>query len=229
MERSWCLNVNVLEQNKIHRLGSAACASPSVLALGLVPGLQLVAFLLRGLAAIILFAPSDPGLVGSWGAPLWDQVLHREEHPHSWCLTCSLSDAQWKPKRRAERWCYCQACLFAERALSFVNKHLLFSIPWYKTCCCLQRDTDLLNAPALLCWCGPVCMNAACGAPCSLLLMRKPLRAVENCSGCLVSPVGAPQSCCGLRCSSPSLCAWVGKVHEAPGAQCLHTPKWLFL
>lgn len=34
----------------------------------------------------------------------------------------------WKPEWRAERWCYCQTCLFAEQALSFVNKCPWFSI-----------------------------------------------------------------------------------------------------
>lgn len=51
------MNVNVLEQNKTRRLRSAACASPSVPALGSVPGPQLVALLLGGLAALVCLVP----------------------------------------------------------------------------------------------------------------------------------------------------------------------------
>lgn len=60
------MNVNVLEQNKTRWLGSAACASPSVPALGSVLDPQLVTLLLGGLAVLIHLVPSDCRMVGSW-------------------------------------------------------------------------------------------------------------------------------------------------------------------
>lgn len=53
----------------------------------------------------------------------------------------------------------------------------------------------MLDVLALLCWCGPVCTDAACGAPHSLLLIRKISCGLwKTALGVLCHPSGLPRA-----------------------------------